>query len=79
MRVEVRLIPFGMAMQEGAVLRWLRSVGDAVVEGEPLVEIETEKVTAEVSAPVSGMLESVVASEGALVPVRGLLGTIDSV
>jgi 2-oxoglutarate dehydrogenase E2 component (dihydrolipoamide succinyltransferase) len=76
MRVDVRLIQFGMAMQEGSVLAWLAEIGDAVVEGEPLVEIETEKATAEVPAPASGTLESIVAEPGALIPVRGLLGTI---
>ncbi|MBD0318659.1 MAG: 2-oxo acid dehydrogenase subunit E2, partial [Thermoleophilia bacterium] len=51
------------------VVRWLKSAGEAVVKGEPLVEVETDKVTVDVEAPVDGILAGVSASEGDDVPV----------
>ena len=47
MATEVLLPQFGMGMQEGKILRWLKEIGDPVEEGEPLLEIEAEKVTVE--------------------------------
>ena len=76
MIVEVRLIQFGMAMQEGTVVRWLCSVGDAVTEGQTLLELETEKATAELPSPTTGTLASIDAVEGDVIPVGGRLGSI---
>ena len=45
-----------LAQETGKVIRWLKAPGDAVVKGEPLLEIETDKVTTEIEAPVSGIL-----------------------
>jgi 2-oxoglutarate dehydrogenase E2 component (dihydrolipoamide succinyltransferase) len=58
------------------VLRWLKTAGDAVARDEPLVEIETDKVTIEVPAPAEGVLEEVVAAEGTDVAPGALLGRI---
>jgi 2-oxoglutarate dehydrogenase E2 component (dihydrolipoamide succinyltransferase) len=58
------------------VLRWLKTAGDAVARDEPLVEIETDKVTIEVPAPADGVLEEVVAAEGTDVAPGALLGRI---
>jgi pyruvate dehydrogenase E2 component (dihydrolipoamide acetyltransferase) len=77
MSTEVRLVQWGMGMQEGTVLRWHRAEGDPVVEGEPLVEVEAEKVTADVPAPVSGTLARIVAQVGETVAVRAVLAVID--
>jgi pyruvate dehydrogenase E2 component (dihydrolipoyllysine-residue acetyltransferase) len=58
-----------LAQETGKVLRWLKSPGDAVTKGEPIVEIETDKVTTEIEAAVSGVLQNVTAREGDVVPV----------
>ena len=54
MPVRVIMPALGMAQDTGKVVRWLRSEGDVVVKGEPLLEIETDKVTVEVEAPADG-------------------------
>ena len=59
----------GMAQETGKVLRWLKVEGDRVVKGEPLLEIETDKVTVEIEAPADGTLAGVSAAEGDEVPV----------
>jgi pyruvate dehydrogenase E2 component (dihydrolipoamide acetyltransferase) len=58
-----------MAQETGKVVRWLKAPGDAVAKGEPIVEIETDKVTVEVEAPAAGILGDVTAGEGDVVPV----------
>jgi 2-oxoglutarate dehydrogenase E2 component (dihydrolipoamide succinyltransferase) len=58
------------------VQRWLKSVGEAAKRHEPLVEIETDKVTVEVPAPADGVLEEIVAAEGVDVEPGGLLGRL---
>jgi 2-oxoglutarate dehydrogenase E2 component (dihydrolipoamide succinyltransferase) len=66
----------GESVTEATVGRWLRQPGDAVAAGDPLVELETEKVTMELVAAVTGTLESIVKSEGQTVGIGDLLGTI---
>jgi pyruvate/2-oxoglutarate dehydrogenase complex dihydrolipoamide acyltransferase (E2) component len=78
MQVDVRLPQWGMGISEGRVLEWLKAIGDQVDQDEPLVEIETAKATDLVSAPVSGVLSSIVAAVGDVVPVSELLATIDA-
>lgn len=77
MATEVRLVQFGMGMSEGTVARWLKRVGEIVAEGEPLVEIEAEKVTTEMVSPASGVLSQIFVEEGAAVPVRTVLALIE--
>ena len=64
MAVEVRLERLSEEMEFGTVSRWLKNEGDFVVAGEPIVEIEAEKVTVEVVAPVDGVLTSILAVQG---------------
>lgn len=78
MATEVLLPQFGMGMQEGKILRWLKEVGDPVLEGEPLLEIEAEKVTVEVPCPRSGVLARIVAEVDETVPVREVIAIIMS-
>ena len=59
----------GMAMETGTISRWLKKVGDPVKKGEPLLEIETDKVSMEVEAEVAGVLLAILAEAGAVVPV----------
>jgi pyruvate dehydrogenase E2 component (dihydrolipoamide acetyltransferase) len=78
MATEVLLPQFGMGMQEGKILRWLKDVGDEVAEGEPLLEIEAEKVTVEVPSPRSGILTRILAEVDETVPVREVIAIIMS-
>jgi len=71
--VDVLLPQWGMGMEEGEVVTWLHEVGDSVQAGEPLVEIEAEKLTNEVLSPVDGVLAEILAHEGDTVVVQGLL------
>ena len=67
----------GESISEAIVARWFKSVGDQVALDEPLVELETDKVTVEVPSPVGGVLTEVLADSGAEVEVGALLGSID--
>jgi pyruvate dehydrogenase E2 component (dihydrolipoamide acetyltransferase) len=82
MATEIVLPQWSMGMAEGTVVRWLKQEGDAVTEGEPLVEVEAAKVTSEVEAEVAGVLARILVAEGETVPVRTplcLIGTTDEV
>jgi len=65
-----------LAQETGKVLHWLKSPGDRVSKGEPIVEIETDKVTVEIEAPASGVLQDVSAREGDVVPVGQTIAVI---
>lgn len=66
----------GDAMEEGTLVRWLKSEGDAVSEGEPIAEIATDKATVEIEAPGAGVLKGIRVQEGAVVPVNTPLAYI---
>jgi pyruvate dehydrogenase E2 component (dihydrolipoamide acetyltransferase) len=76
MPAEVIMPALGMAQESGTVVRWLKSEGDAVAKGEPLVEIETDKVTVELESPADGTLAGVRAGEGAEVPVGEAIAVV---
>ncbi len=76
MAAEIRLPQWGMGMREGTIVQWLKKEGEPVNEGDPLVEVEAEKVTSEVTASSSGVLLRVLVAEGSTVPVRTVLGLI---
>src|SRR5438105_4913093 len=65
-----------LAQETGKILRWIKSPGDSVVKGEPLLEIETDKVTVEIEAPASGVLRDVSASVGDVVAVGKTIAVI---
>lgn len=69
MAVEVRLPSLGVAVMEATVLRWFRSEGDRVEAGEPLAEVETDKVTFEVMSPAAGTLLKVLYPENSMAKV----------
>ena len=66
----------GMAMEEGTILQWFKKEGDKVATGDPLLEIETDKVNMEVEAAASGVLLKIIRSEGETVPVTETIGWI---
>lgn len=76
MATEVIMPALGIAQDTGKVIQWLKTEGDEVTEGEPLLEIETDKATVEIEAPASGVLANVTAGEGAEVPVGQTIATI---
>jgi pyruvate dehydrogenase E2 component (dihydrolipoamide acetyltransferase) len=63
-------------MESGTIVKWLKQVGDEVVEGEPIIEITTDKVDVEVESPASGTLLKILVNEGDEVPVKNPVGVI---
>ena len=76
MSTEIRVPTLGESVTEATVSRWLKAQGDKVNADEPLVELETDKVSVEVPAPRSGILASISVQEGDTVEVNALLGAI---
>ena len=76
MATEIKVPVLGESISEATVTTWLKSVGDSVAADEPILELETDKVTMEVNAPASGTLTDIVADPGADVEVGALLGMI---
>ena len=76
MAFEIVLPQWGMEMQDGVIVKWLKKEGDSVQEGEPIVEIETAKIQTELESTASGVLARIVAQEGEIVPIRGVLAVI---
>src|SRR5881296_2217572 len=71
------LVPtLGESVSEATIGKWFKKPGDAVAVDEPLVELETDKVTIEVPAPAAGVLSEIVAKDGDTVAVGALLGQI---
>ena len=76
MAIELKVPTLGESVTEATVAKWFKLPGDLVSIDEPLVELETDKVTLEVNAPVSGALESIIIKEGTDVEVGAVLGLI---
>jgi 2-oxoglutarate dehydrogenase E2 component (dihydrolipoamide succinyltransferase) len=76
MATEIKVPALGESVTEATVARWLKHPGDSVAMDDPLVELETDKVTLEVNAPAAGTLTEVIAAEGANVAVGAVLGRI---
>ena len=74
--VDILVPTMGESVTEGTVAQWLKQPGDTVAQDEPVVEVETDKVTLEVNAPAAGVLEKILAEEGATVEVGAVLGTV---
>ena len=66
----------GLTMTEGTITAWLKKVGDTVKKGEPLVEIDIDKLNDTLKSEADGALISIIAKEGSVVPVKGILGYI---
>ncbi|OAM77027.1 2-oxoglutarate dehydrogenase complex dihydrolipoyllysine-residue succinyltransferase [Devosia elaeis] len=76
MSTEIRVPTLGESVTEATIGQWYKKVGDSVAADEPLVELETDKVTIEVPAPAAGVLEAIAAQPGDTVDVGALLGAI---
>ncbi len=76
MATDIRVPTLGESVTEATIGQWFKKVGDTVAADEPLVELETDKVTIEVPAPSAGVLESITANPGDTVNVGALIGAI---
>ncbi len=76
MATEIRVPVLGESVTEATVGEWLKNAGDAVSQDEPLVELETDKVSIEVPSPISGVLTEIVVKEGETVEVGSLLANL---
>ncbi|KKB84203.1 dihydrolipoamide succinyltransferase [Devosia limi DSM 17137] len=76
MSTEIRVPTLGESVTEATIGQWFKQVGDSVAADEPIVELETDKVTIEVPAPAAGVLEAIMAKPGETVDVGALLGAI---
>ncbi|HYV07251.1 MAG TPA: dihydrolipoamide acetyltransferase family protein [Blastocatellia bacterium] len=77
MSEEVKMPQMGESIAEGTIVRWLKQVGDSVKRDEPLFEISTDKVDAEIPAPASGVLTEIKAKEGETVAVNSVVAVIN--
>jgi pyruvate dehydrogenase E2 component (dihydrolipoamide acetyltransferase) len=66
----------GMTMESGTLVRWLKSAGDAVAAGETIVEIESDKLTADVESPAAGRLGRLRAAPGDMISVVGVVWNV---
>jgi 2-oxoglutarate dehydrogenase E2 component (dihydrolipoamide succinyltransferase) len=77
-RVDILMPQMGESIAEGTVSKWLKKVGDAVARDEPLFEISTDKVDAEIPSPAAGVLAEIKVQEGQTVPVQTLVAVLES-
>ena len=77
MKVDVVMPKWGLTMSEATIIRWICAEGDTVKEGDPIVEVETEKATAEVPSPNDGVIVRIVADPGLIVPVGQILAEME--
>ena len=76
MAADIYMPQLGLTMTEGKVVRWLKAAGDPVRKGEPLLEIETDKVSVEVESPADGVLGPILVEAGASAPIGGMLSHV---
>ncbi|MCZ7571640.1 MAG: 2-oxo acid dehydrogenase subunit E2 [Ardenticatenaceae bacterium] len=76
MAVEVYMPQLGLTMTEGTIVRWLKQPGDQVRQGEPLIEVQTDKVTMEVEASASGVLTEILLGPNETAPIGAVIGYI---
>src|SRR6266566_4149364 len=77
-RIDVLMPQMGESIAEGTVSKWLKQVGDPVKRDEPLFEISTDKVDAEIPSPAAGVLAEVKVQQGQTVPVQTLVAVIET-
>src|SRR5215203_2752731 len=76
MSTNVVMPQMGESIAEGTIVRWIKKIGDEVDRDEPLFEISTDKVDAEIPSPASGVLTAIRAKEGETVPVNSIVAVI---
>jgi 2-oxoglutarate dehydrogenase E2 component (dihydrolipoamide succinyltransferase) len=78
MAADIKVPTLGESVTTATIARWIKKAGETVAADEPVVELETDKVTVEVNAPEAGVIAEIIADEGAEVEVGALLGRIDA-
>ena len=78
MAVEVIMPQMGESIFEGTITKWLKKPGDSIERDEPLFEISTDKVDAEIPSPAAGVLKEIRVEEGKTVPIQTVVAVIDS-
>ena len=78
MAVDVIMPQMGESIFEGTITKWLKKPGDKVERDEPLFEISTDKVDAEIPAPAAGVLKEIKVNEGQTVPIQTVVAVIDA-
>jgi pyruvate/2-oxoglutarate dehydrogenase complex dihydrolipoamide acyltransferase (E2) component len=76
-RIKVLLPQWGMGMSEGTLVKWLKAVGDAVAEDEPLAEVEAEKTSETLESPGAGTITDILVQEGETIAVRTVVAIIE--
>src|SRR3954469_8556858 len=76
MSIEIKVPAMGESVTEATIARWLKKEGDSVQQDEPLVELETDKVSVEVPSPAAGVLEHISVQQGGTVNVGTVLGAV---
>ena len=77
-RIDVVMPQMGESIAEGTLSKWLKKVGDSVKRDEPMFEISTDKVDAEIPAPASGVIAEILVKEGQTVPVDTLVARLET-
>ena len=77
MSIDIHVPTLGESISDATIARWIKKVGEAVAADEPIVELETDKVTLEVPSPVAGKLGEIIAAEGETVEVGALLARVE--
>lgn len=77
MSTDIKIPSLGESVSEATIAKWLKKVGDSVKQDEPIVELETDKVTLEINAPKAGALTEIIAAVGASVKVGAIIGKIN--
>ena len=77
MSIDIHVPTLGESISDATIARWIKKAGEAVAADEPIVELETDKVTLEVPSPVAGKLGEIIASEGETVEVGALLARVE--
>src|SRR5436309_3535499 len=78
MAVDIVMPQMGESIFEGTITKWLKKPGDKVERDEPLFEISTDKVDAEIPSPSAGVLKEIKVGEGQTVPIQTIVGVIDA-
>src|SRR5579863_6014160 len=78
MAVEVVMPQMGESIFEGTITKWLKKPGDSIERDEPLFEISTDKVDAEIPSPAAGVLKEIRVEEGKTVPIQTVVAVIDA-
>jgi len=73
---EIKIPKFGLTMEKGHIERWLKKEGDSVKKGDSLLEVSSDKISNEITSPVSGILLKIIGLEGEEYPVGHIIGII---